>query len=76
LTLRRRADGGGLLISGGQRIARTWKVEGDEVSVEDTRGTSCFRFERNRLRHDRIVGRQVPDGWEVAFTVKKGVPNF
>jgi hypothetical protein len=71
-----RADGRGLLISGSRRIARTWKVEGDKVCVKDTRGANCFRFERNRLQHDRIVGRHAPDGWEFAFTVKKGVPNF
>jgi hypothetical protein len=71
-----RADGRGLLISGSQRVARTWKVEGDKVCVKDTSGTNCYRFQRNRLHHDRIAGRQVPDGWEFAFTVKKGVPNF
>lgn len=71
-----RDDGRGLLVMGSQRMARTWKVKGEEVCVKDTIGTNCFRFQRNRLHHDEIVGRQVPVGWEFAFTVKKGVPNF
>lgn len=71
-----RADGRGLLVSGGQRIARTWKVKGDEVCLTDLRGTRCYRFQRNRLHRDEIVARQVPGGWQVSFTVKKGVPNF
>lgn len=70
------ADGRGLLISYGQRTARTWRVKGDEVCITDPRGTNCYRFRRNRIHHDEIVGRQVTDGWQIWFTVKDGVPNF
>lgn len=70
------ADGRGLLISYGRRIARTWRVKGDEVCITDPRGTNCYRFRRNRMHHNEIVGRQVTDGWQILFTVKQGAPNF
>lgn len=71
-----RADGRGLLLSYGQRIPRTWNVKGDKVCITDPRGTGCYRFRRNRIHHNEIVGRQVTDGWQIWFTVKDGVPNF
>lgn len=72
-----RSDGKGILITGGQRIPRTWEVKGnDQVCVTDARATNCFRAQRHKKNRNDIVLQHVTAGWISQFTVEDGIPQF
>lgn len=72
-----RADGKGVLISGGLRRPRTWKVSGnDQVCETEGTRTRCFTFERQRGNPNRVRKREVGRNHYDHFTVKDGVPKF
>ena len=72
-----RADGTGVIIRAGQRVARTWKVKGkDQVCVTDQSGTNCFRLRRHSRDRAEIVGQHVTQNWIFQARVEDGVPQF
>lgn len=71
------ADGRGILLMNGARLARTWAVKGeDQICVTHERGTDCFTFERNRKNLSEIIGRHVSQPWSFTATIKNGIPKF
>lgn len=71
-----RADGKGVLITGGQRIPRTWEVKGSEVCVTDATATNCFQVQRHKLNRNDIIVQHVKDRWIAQLTIEDGIPQF
>lgn len=72
-----RSDGKGILITGGQRIPRTWEIKGDDqVCVTDAKATNCFSARRHKTNSNDVVLQHVTARWIVSITVEDGTPQF
>jgi hypothetical protein len=72
-----RADGKGIIVSGELRRARTWEIKGnDQVCINDTDGTFCYRFQQSKKNRDEYVSRRMPGNYMVVIKVEDGIPQF
>jgi hypothetical protein len=70
-----RSDGKALLIHGGQRIARTWEIKGDDqVCYSDAVFPGCRKFQRSKENSNEFSAIW---GFSSAiFSVEDGIPQF